>query len=144
LYFIFEMCDIMITFYFSMFSLTFPWTWSPIFLLLQNMCFGNSGGSAVYGNVKSCCRTWKYVTRFKYVPVKWGGCWRACCPLVLASFALFTQLAIRFFFWVTALLLCGLSCAVCTSFHLMVIGMRETLKRKENVLFEFFFLNLGN
>lgn len=59
---------------------------------------------------------------------------------------LFTQLAIRFSFWVTASLPCGLSCGVCTSFHQTVIGMRETFKQKENVLFEFLFFiffNLG-
>lgn len=110
-----------------------------IFLLLHNMCLGNNEGSAVYGNVKSCCRMWKYKTMFKYVPVKWRRCWCACCPLVFASFALFTQLAIRFSFWVTALLLCGLSCAVYASFHITLIGMRETLKLRENVLFDFFF-----
>lgn len=51
-------------------------------------------------------------------------------------FALFTQLAIRFSFWVTASLLCGLSCTVCASFYLPVTGMRETLKWEENVLFD--------
>lgn len=87
--FVFEMRNAKITFSFLLiFFSNYSVNWAPIFLLLHNMCIGNNRGSAVHGNVKSCCRMWKYKGRLKYVPVKWKRCWCACCPLVWASFAL--------------------------------------------------------
>lgn len=54
LHFIFLVCDAIITFHFSIFCyLTFLWPWALLFLLLCNICFGNTIGSAVCRNVKS-------------------------------------------------------------------------------------------
>lgn len=77
-----------------------------------------------------CCLIGNTRLGFSMCPVKWRRCSCACCPLGLASFALFTQLAIRFSFWVTASLLCGFSCAVCAAFQLTVIGMTDSNKMK--------------
>lgn len=56
-------------------------------------------------------------------------------PLGLASFALFTPLALGVSLWVIASLLRGFSCAVCTSFQLTVIGMRERDSNEMKLLF---------